>query len=248
MQKSSNSLTKDEQILISRAEDMLNSDRTVFSSFLTEREQAIIMPMVNRRDGDILFFGGYPDAERKMLGVFPFGTDASAFPIYPVTVQWNKSSSISHRDILGSLMALMITRDCIGDILVGETEAFIFLSKVAYDLTMTELVKIGSAGVKCKDGVNLSEMPEQRFDTSFDTVASMRLDNIIASITRKSRTQSVALIASGAVSVNAMPVESVSYSVKSGDKVSIRGYGKALVSEKGLSKKGRIHLEIRKYL
>ena len=57
------------------------------------------------------------------------------------------------------------------------------------------------------------------------------------------------MIRSGLVSKNAQPMDSISKEVAEGDKLSIRGYGKFLVGSAGtVTKKGRIHLECKKYI
>jgi RNA-binding protein YlmH len=240
--------SKAEAMLIARVDDMLNGHRRAFTAFLTEAEQAILRPLTARRE-DAVWYGGYPGAERVMLGVFPHGAaDMSAFPILPITLHLPKQASVTHRDILGSLMALLISRDSIGDILVEPHRALVFMTHAAGQLALSELERIGSAGVVCEAGADLSSLPVQQYTSREATVSALRLDAVVAAIAQKSRTTAAAMVSAGLVAKNGLVLTEQSARVESGDKISIRGYGKALVCDKGRSKKGRIRIEIRKYL
>ena len=243
------SLSKEEQVLVGRIEDMLLSGHVHFTHFLTEREQVIASRVTVRHD-TAAYYGGYSGAERVMLGMFPVNIpiDLSAFPIFPITISWHKTTLLSHRDILGSLMSLLITRDSIGDILVGDQKAYVFLNKIAADVACNGLSKMGNVGIRLEAGADISSLPEQQYLILQDTVSSMRLDAVVAAFMNKSRSASGDLIASGLVQQNALLTTNLSQPVLSGDKISVRGYGKAQIIDKGPSKKGRIRIEIRKYL
>ena len=75
-------------------------------------------------------FGGYDDAERVMFAMFPdyMDEDEIIFPIDAVRISYNSkfSSSLSHRDFLGSILGLGIERIKVGDILVYDGEALCF--------------------------------------------------------------------------------------------------------------------------
>jgi len=76
-----------------------------------------------------LYFGGYDGAERTVVGILPNWMEEAAaeFPIIPLTFRYRRQDTLSHRDFLGSLMALGIKRSTVGDILVGEGIAVIFV-------------------------------------------------------------------------------------------------------------------------
>ena len=82
-----------------------------------------------------------------------------------------------------------------------------------------------------------------------DTVPSLRLDNIVSTAFRVSRTEAVKAIRSGIVSLNHMECIKADQRMEAGDVLSMRGKGKAILQEVGgESKKGRIWVGIRKYL
>jgi RNA-binding protein YlmH len=90
--------------------------------------------------------------------------------------------------------------------------------------------------------------PKRDFIEGYDTVASMRLDAVTASIFKLSRGSAADAIGGGLAAVNGVAVTKPDLAVKAGDKISLRGKGKAVVDAvEGLSKKGRIRFRFRKY-
>ena len=82
-----------------------------------------------------------------------------------------------------------------------------------------------------------------------DTVMSLRLDSVVSSCFSISRSQAVKAIESGRVFLNDLEALKCDCKIKEGDKIILRGKGKAIItkaSEK--SKKGRIWLEIERYV
>ena len=72
------------------------------------------------------------------------------------------------------------------------------------------------------------------------SVASLRLDAVLAAMMQVSRAQAVQCIRSGAVAINHMPVQSAHADVFENDVFSVRGYGKyKLCTVGGKSRKGR---------
>ena len=75
-----------DRLFIARLEDMLGQcgrySAPVFSSFLDERQcaETEIWLRANAGDCGYLLWGGYPDARRKMLAVFPEYLRGGALP------------------------------------------------------------------------------------------------------------------------------------------------------------------------
>lgn len=99
-----------------------------------------------------------------MLGAFPDYTDLMQEPaalfdcIQPVTLRYRAQDKLSHRDFLGSLMGLNITRESVGDILVGEGIAVLFVLRPVLPIIQEELAKVGRVGVRCENALP-SELP-----------------------------------------------------------------------------------------
>ena len=200
-------------------------------------------------DFQVGFFGGYDDAERT-VAAFGETMEESSYPICAVKIESRSKKSFSHRDYLGSVLSLGIKREHIGDILVKDTDAVMFLTEEIADFVMMNLTRIASATVKLSIMDDLSEFETQRrFKETDITVSSMRLDCVLSAVTGRSRSQSAALIEEGLCTLNYNMVKNVRTQIKDGDIISVRGFGKCIIeTDNTLTKKGRIHIRAKKYI
>ena len=214
-----------------------------------------------------VFLGGYDGAERARLVLLPSFADAldgdtkekliSLFfddyseAVICVKVQGSGFKSLMHKDYMGSILGMGIERDALGDItLIDDFSAYVFCTKSISELLFAELERIGA------DKVKLSRcQPDESFDGGrryqkiSDTVASERLDCVIAALCNLSRDKAQSAIKSGSCTLNYMPCEDCSESVAEGDVISLRGYGKFIIrSVNEPTKKGRLRLLADKYV
>jgi len=248
-------LNEEEKIFCSHIDDLINRCEKKyipqFTHFLDERQGMIARQMMARAGWeDYLLFGGYDAAARCVLGVFPPYHEApeEEFPIQALTFSYREEDSLSHRDFLGSLMALQIKREALGDILVGKGQTVVFASPPVASYIQNELKKVGSVGVKISQGMPETLSIQQEFQSISGTVSSLRLDCVVSLATKLSREKSAQLIRSGLVMLDFVPCQQVDRLVKEGDRMSIRGHGKYNIgASDGFSKKGRIRLTVQKY-
>ena len=225
-----------------------------FSAFLDERQCIEAEEWCRRNTGDLryMLYGGYGDARRKMLAVYPeYCHDyiTEEFPMKCLTFTYRSEDKLTHRDFLGSFMAQQIKREVIGDIVVGEGIAQTFVTEVAARLIGSSVSKIGRVGVKLADDRPFELSSAQKFQDICGTVASLRLDCTVGLAAHVSREKAAMLIRSDKVDVNHFTVSSVSYELKEGDILSVRGCGRFVLSGiDGTTKKGRIHISLRKYI
>lgn len=216
-----------------------------YSYFLTEREQQLAKNEANALGVKCSFFGGYDDALRKI-----FSSNISfseEFPLTAITFFYRKQDELNHRNFLGSLMALGINRNLVGDIKVGQGAAVIFVSDTVSDIILNEVNKIGNVGVKSVEGIQ-TEIPKQEFEELCFTVSSLRADAVISAVCGISREKSSSAIKSGTVILCEVQLCNTSQIIEKDDVFSIKGYGKFVLSEIGsTSKKGKIHITIKKY-
>ncbi len=220
--------------------------------FLSPREQLLAQVLLNTadvRDG-YRFDGGFPDAERKRLIFLPEWAEDSGEELAFFRASFHGAdSTLTHRDILGSLMGLGITREMVGDILISEHSADVI---AAPQLTEHLLREWDSAG-RVRLTVSQIEreelvMPEVRITQVSDTVSSMRLDAVVSAAFSMSRGKAVELIEAGRVSLDHTPCVKSDKTVGQGSTVTARGHGKAVVRDcSRVSKKGRIILVIDRY-
>jgi len=219
-----------------------------FSKFLDSREQAVL-----ERNGIYgTLFGGYIDAERKILGVFPDWqeTDFSLFPIDVLRVTKKGEGDLSHRQYLGTVLSLGIERDKVGDILADDDGAYIFLCSDISEFVRENLSKVGRIGVFAEYAdMESLKLPEKKFEETECVAASLRLDAVLAGLLGKSRNETKNLILSGRVSVNHFEVQKTDFLINEEDLLSIRGFGRARLCKIGAkTRSDRVHLTFKKYI
>ncbi len=226
----------------------------VYSSFLDEHECVVAEKWCGGLSSDFgwILNGGFADARRKMLAVYPIYCslpDEDDFPMKCLTFTYRKEDKLTHRDFLGSFMGQRLKREVIGDIIVSEGETQTFVTEVAAKAILDSVTKIGRVGVKITDDVDFRLDAEQKYKEISGTVASLRLDCIVSLAANLSREKAAALIRSDRVEINHFTAASVSQELKEGDILSVRGSGRyILYGIDGLTKKGRIHINLRKYI
>ncbi len=218
-----------------------------FFSFLTEREQAIAQRhLASRGFKNYFFFGGYENAERKVLGLFY--EEKTDFPVCALSFSFRKSDKLTHRDFLGALMSLGMERETVGDILVEDGRCVTFVKEEVKSYITSQLFKVGNVGVKISEA-EPDDLPKGRgFDTKDHTVSSLRLDAVVAAVTGLSREKTKQLVLSGSVAHNHLICQNVSQTICAGDTVTVRGRGKFVISGVlGETKKHRIRISIIHY-
>ncbi len=193
--------------------------------------------------------GGYDGAERKIVAIYPTRCswlepeiEVEAIKITPKA----NNASLTHRDYLGALVNSGLKRKVLGDIQVREDFAYVIVKKSISDYLKTNLTQVGSSTVVV-DYVDLDEISpkEEKYNTSVITVASMRLDSVVAKAFQLSRGAAANFIRQGRVKVNHRAVASASHELAEGDVLSCRGRGRCTITKVlGKTKKGRVKLEV----
>jgi len=249
-------LAGEDKLLVSHISDMVSicekSRMSRFSAFLSEGEAALAQRYLGYEHfSRFRLWGGFEDAQRVMLGIFGEYDEPcnEEFPLSAVKFTFRECDSLSHRDILGCLMSLGMTRNSIGDIVCFEGRAYAILTNAAAEQAVF-IEKIGRIGVKSTYAdKNEKIVRNDKFSEISVTIASLRLDCVVSVAARLSREKSGALIRSGSVSVNHGVTESVSETLDEGDVLSVRGYGRFILYSVGdRTKKDRIHVVIKKYI
>ena len=207
-----------------------------------------------------VFFGGYADAERTLCIFLPdYVDDAEAFfnenpDDCPMSVLRCKcragSPALGHRDYLGSLMALGIKREKVGDIVVYDGGADIVILKDIEKFLISEYKSAGRVNFETKIVV-ISDilLPEVKTELFRGTVASPRLDNLISEAFSLSRDAAAEAIEGGLVFVDGTKNIKTDARVAEGAKLVLRGKGKVIFkSVAGETRRGRLSVILEKYL
>lgn len=250
-------MTKEEQQLEKRLLDLANAAYEkgipLFSDFLNLNERSIF-ESVKPKLSYVYFesFGGYKQAERQMVAFLP---DAPVFLNYPFAcveirpLQAKFSEALSHRDYLGAILAAGIERCKLGDVLVEEQGAYVFVQKKLADYLCQELTQVRRTSVSLRVTEDFPADYEPKSQEVKGTVASVRLDSLLSLAFNSSRSSLTGLIEGGKVFVNGKLITSNGYAPKEGDMISVRGMGRfTYVSAGGQSKKGRSYVTVKRYI
>ncbi len=226
------------------------------SAFLSPKELHYAQKFLQREGQPYLSFGGYEDAERKRIYILPeymeMLTRADRFGDFDVqsdieVLQINTSGyeKLTHRDFMGAILGLGIERSVIGDILMlDNSSALVFCSGTISDFLQNELSYVGRDKVR----VEKTTLPtnfefKRQYAAISDTVASPRLDCVVAALCSLSREKAKELVISGLAELDYETEERPDREVRNQNILSLRGYGKfCIVSIDTLTKKGRYRL------
>lgn len=253
-------LTKEDKILLAATEDKINQCirqyRLTYTNFLDLRQRSLVQNMwkemkFSQSDVRMEFYGGYEDAERTVAVFLPDYADISQCPLSAIRIRATEGGKqLTHRDYLGSITGLGIKREMTGDILTTENGADVIVLEDISDFILMNYDKAGRTSLKTEAiGIDEVFVPEKKSTMIRDTVASLRLDNIISSAFQLSRAKAVEAIKSGLVYVNSMQMEKPDIQVTEDSKLVLRGRGKAYLREVGKkTRKDRISIIIERYL
>ena len=235
--------------LLDKIEMVLDNHVIESSDFLDPYERYLAISILNRFDEvEYIEYGGYEDAERKIIIIFPFYQVKEDIPLGLSFLKiFGDLGDLSHKDYLGAILNLGIDRNKIGDILVNGDYGFVIVKKEIGDFILYNLQKIGNKNTKI-NYVSSKELiiPEVQYKEIREFLSSLRLDVVISVSYNLSRKDSMNIIKSGNVKVNWEPIDKPSLELKIGDIVSVRRYGRfMLYGIEGISKKGRLRSIIR---
>ena len=247
------------------------------SSFFDMRERSLAVRQCREKCRcGYAFYGGYEDAERKVAVFYPrelienesedenaekienvrriedyFRDEPESCPLTVIRASLKKGSpQLGHRDYLGSLMGLGIRRDVIGDIIVHDDRADIVVLKEIADFLVMNYSKAARANLIISE-VPITEIRPSKVQIvqKDESVASLRLDAMISAAFRISRGKSAEAIKAGLVYVSDVCEKKTDKIVDLGDKLVLRGKGKAVVKNIGrTTDKGRTIVTIARYM
>ncbi|MBQ8554974.1 MAG: hypothetical protein IJ438_03770 [Clostridia bacterium] len=216
-------------------------DCPVPGRFVTGEERALAVHMARENQVDVSFDGGWPDAERVQVCFHPPWAEAEFTALW-VEIRWAaKFARADHRDLLGSLMALGMDRSFFGDLIALEDHAYLLvLPEVAARLPV-EWDKAGNVPLQVKLLEEPPVIAPPKGEELRDTVASLRLDSILASGVKTSRARAAEMIRAGLVAVEHGVEERIDRQLEPGQLLSVRGFGRIrLISVGDRTRKDRL--------
>lgn len=232
-------------------------DIITYSDFLNLNELNILHTLSKAElYTSFITFGGYDQAERQMAAFLP---DALYLrgeePNYPFVIMSVRplnekyADDLNHRDYLGAILNLGIDRSKIGDVLIEEKLAYLFLHSSLQEFLQEELTRIRHTTVMAVPVSLNAFVYAPRYEEIKGTVASVRLDSLLSLAFSSSRSRLTGLIEGAKVFVNGRLITTNSYKVQEGDIISVRGMGKFQYNGVITStKKNRLMISVNKYL
>ncbi len=241
--------------VLDKAEYTRTRDVPSHSHFLTDGEQALAQRALSAFGaGRYVLFGGYEGASRRVCVFLPdwmeeLDPEDPDGPLGAVEVTPPRDSALTHRDYLGAMMGLGITREVAGDLLVTPERCQVVCLRSALHVLLTQWSEVGKYPVKVRE-VPLAQLEpvESGGKTFVETFQSLRFDAVAASGLNIPRTKAAGLIAGGKLLLNHLPCPKPDRLVEEGDTISGKGFGKCVVKKVGgLSKKGRVIVELERF-
>ncbi|USI65176.1 RNA-binding protein [Lactococcus petauri] len=243
----------DEKQFIDRVLDWMdrveNNYSVVTTYFLNPREVEILESLANKRELQIFSTQDIAQTELTKIIIAPefYQLDVADFDLALLEILYAKKfCQLKHSQILGSFLGQTgIRRSELGDIILSEGRAQVFVSKHLLEIFQNNIKKIDSATV---------QFVEKPFEELIETeaasvmkvvlVSSMRIDKIIASTFEISRNLAVNMLQSRKVKLNYLEIEKKDFTVEQGDLISVRGLGRIKILRiLGETKKGKQKIE-----
>ena len=249
--------TEEDKILLAKVYDRITGARQknipAGTCFLSQREQQMVQGMLQGEP--VVFFGGSPQAERKVAAYIPDYLSPEEFfapegPIFAYRAAFFEQDSLCHRDFLGSLMGLGIKRETVGDIYVGKGSCdFLVLREIApyleQNFTSAGRTKLHLQRIS----LDQLQIPAAEKKEIRATASSLRLDAIVGAGFALSRGKAAEAIERGLVQLNWAPCLKPDKAVAAGDVVSCRGFGKLEFADTtGKTRKDRIGILLYRYV
>ena len=255
---------QDERLLAAKILDKLEftkiKNKIQYTDFLTLNEQEMAIKLLKKVNyKKYYFFGGKDNVERKILVIYPEKlteemsrkNDDKIISIIRIKLPSELEGEYDHRKYLGSCIKVGIEREKIGDILVERAGADIIAKceVIEYLLqNLSSLTRFKSAEFSTENISELKNVEVSKVEIS-SVVISLRLDNIVSTLAKTSRSKAQEILKQERVFLNHQVETKASKEVKVGDIITIRGKGRfEFIEIAGNTRKGRFVIKIDKYV
>ena len=191
--------------------------------------------------------GAFEECDRRILSFNNIYDIPYPYRILKITNK-SKFNKLSHKDYLGSLMALGLEREKLGDLRVIDDFAIVPIYDEVVDYILSSLNSVGKAPISIEE-IFEENLPQSNFLEDIIIVPSLRLDNIVSKLAKVSRGKAIELIDSGRVLIDYSKSIEKSKEIKEGQRITIPGVGKFIIGEiVGNTKSGRYRVKINKFI
>ncbi len=231
-----------------------------FTNFLDMYQISLVENFLRKiKFENYILYGGYESSERKVLITYNDIYDKNEveedykefFEITRVNLPEFDKGKFAHRNYLGGIVKLGLSREKVGDIIVREDGADIITVKDFSKILSKELINLSRFEKAKIEQIEIEKLIEKEVikEEIKIIVPSLRLDNIVSDLIRTSRSKAVQVIDQERVFLNGKCETKQSRNIKIGDTITIRGKGRFIIkSETGNTRSGRPILVIEKFV
>ena len=252
----------EKQVFIGKIEDKIRlckkNNSIEYTDFLDVNKKSIVLDVLKKNKfSNYIINNSEDEFEKNIIILYPekYGKQI-AIEFYNKIVQVIKIENprqlnYEHRVYLSGLMKLGIKREKIGDIFVFENGAsiIVFQELASYiSLELKELKRFNKSKISIEN-IKQLEKKEIEFENTNIIVSSLRLDSLVSSLAKCSRTKSKEIIELGKVFVNGKNETKISKLVNQNDIINIRGKGKFILEKvESKTRKENLRVSLKKYI
>lgn len=248
-------LGTEEKLFLGRARDMakraFERGFFVYGNFMSAGELSLL-EVDEQTAGCFSVYGGYDEAERVVAA---FGSEEifgypPSFPVRALCINCRSekyAEPLTHRDYLGALVGLGISRDALGDIIVREDHgAYVFCLDKMAEYICSALVKVRRTDVEVRNADEaMASKIKREYENRVVVAASDRLDALAAAVFGLSRAAAHSLAEKGLIFVNGIAVPDPSFRPSNDSVISVRGSGKFVYRQVcGNTGSGRVRVNV----
>lgn len=210
-----------------------------YSNFLNPKELMMIKGKLNKNEYKV--FNLYEDSNKVII----YKKSIPDLKLYEIICK----VPLRHQDILGTIFSLGLNEDTYGDIIKYNGNFYIFTLPHLEDYLKINLTKIKNNSVSLKEvDFELRNNFKQEYQTKEYIVSSLRLDNVVSTITNESRNSILEKFKNKEIILNCNEDVKPTRVLKENDIFSIRRFGKYKFNKiLKTTKKGGFIIEISIY-
>lgn len=253
---------KKTQYFIARIEDKIRNtkqkNKINITNFLDGYEQKLAVELLNKfKIQNYIEFGGYDKAERKIIIIYPDKLSGFIDPnigqeflsVIDIKLPNELKNTYKHKDYLGMIMKLGLSREKVGDILVRDNGADIIILKESEKFllnNLNQLTRLKKSQIVSKNIQYLIIVEGQTKILRY-IVPSLRLDCIVSEFTKTSREKAKKIFEQERVFLNYKMETMPSKNFQINDLISVRGKGRfKIIDIDKLNKSEKFGIKIEK--
>ena len=228
--------------------ECFEKEKPYVSNFLTIAEQDIfILESKKYPSLRLTFDGGIKNAEYQKAIITPNSKEISN-EISIIKISYNpRYLTLSHRNLLGTMIHLGISRNRIGDIVIHNDYALVAICSNLVTFFKENMTSIHHQEVKVEEYFGEVILEDNGVEKTL-FLQSVRLDSIIAQAFNLSREESSEIIKREMVKVNQKVTVKSFQNLKACDIISVAHKGRIkIIDDSTLSRSGRVVMKIKIY-